>query len=403
MITIEYSLNIFMGRIIFEVASVVSVDLTSNEIADMTTSEVVDSFNVDASDVTTDVDYLSTGSVEISVDDETTEIDIIAAMTSTLAEVLDIHSRDVTIVSVDLESGEVLYEIASETYEVADIIQNQMNSLSTSTLANVIETILPTAQIEAINVDDDIKVDVTIIVDGSESDNIGQANRNVEQILGDQGFDVSTDVSIVTAAPSALPTFTTLTPSPAPSMTGIIVTITLTTSDEILDSASVSSLAQELAQDYGVNVEDVIIEPTYTVSGSIEVDDLPEDISEQELQNILEDSIAGALGVYSRNIEITIDDSLNEVTYVLSSNDDTVAVDIHNMISSDTFLDDLNDEVSSLLPSITISSIDTDEQIEMELTVTIDASESTIDVEEMNAHVTSSFEDQGFSAEFESN
>eukprot|EP00493_Phyllostaurus_siculus_P022562 UN22896 len=149
-------------------------------------------------------------------------------MTSTLAEVLDTHPQDVTIVSVNLETGEIVYEISSETYEDANVMQNQLNTIQPEDMEDIIEQILPTSQIEEITVNDDIEIDVTIVVDGSESDNIGQAKRDVEQILDDQGFEVSIDVAIVTAAPSVSPTFTTLIPSPAPSITGIVVTLTLT-------------------------------------------------------------------------------------------------------------------------------------------------------------------------------
>jgi hypothetical protein len=260
---------------------------------------------------------------------------------------------------------------------------------------------LPAVQIEDFIVNDDIEVDINIVIDGSESNNIGQAKRDVEQILREQGFDVSTEVAIVTPAPSVSPTFTTLMPSPAPSITGLVVTLTLSTSDEIIDSAGVSSLAQQLAADYGVDVEDVTIEPTYSVSGSIEINDVSRDISDEEFEQILKDSIADALDVHSRDVKIAIDKNTREVTYVVSSNDEEVASNIQETIRSSSFLNDLNDEISSVLPSTAISSIDADDEIEVELIVTIDASESTTDVEEVNAEVVSSMEDRGFFAESE--
>lgn len=380
----------------------VTADLTSEQV-DEITSQVFDSFNVNNSDASANIDYVSTGSVQISIDDKTSETEVIDAMISTLAEVLDIHPQDVTITSVDLETGEVIYEIASETYEETDFIKNQLDTIQIEDMEDIIEDILPTAQLTQIAVNEDIEVDITIIVDGSESENIGQAKRDVEQILGNQGFGVSTDVAIVTPAPSVTPTFTTKIPSPAPSITGIVVTFTLTTSDEILDNDGVSSLTQELAEDYGVNSEDVMIEPKYVVSGSIEINDLPQDVSNEELQQTIEDSIAESLGIHSRNVEVTIDQNTGEVTYLISSNVDEVAANIQNAIESTTFLEDLNKEISSALPATTISSISVDDEIEMELTVTIDASESIIDIQQVNAEVVSFFEDQGFSAESESN
>ena len=97
----------------FEVTSVTSGELTSNEISEMTAA-VVDSFDVDASDVNTEVAYVSTGSLEINVDVETSEDEVIDAVTTSLSDLLGVHPSDVTIVSVDLASGEVIYEIASE-------------------------------------------------------------------------------------------------------------------------------------------------------------------------------------------------------------------------------------------------------------------------------------------------
>ena len=44
-----------------------------------------------------------------------------------------------------------------------------------------------------------------------------------------------------------------------------------------------------------------------------------------------------------------------------------------------------------------------DEEIEMELIVTVDATESSVDLEETNADVVADFESQGVSAESESN
>ena len=121
--------------LIFKVTSVVTADLTNDQIEEMT-SEVIDSFNVNASDVTTDIGYISTGSMQISFDDETTETEIINAMTSTLAEVLDTHPQDVTIVSINLETGKVVYEISSETYEDANVMQNQLNTIQRKSLAD---------------------------------------------------------------------------------------------------------------------------------------------------------------------------------------------------------------------------------------------------------------------------
>eukprot|EP00493_Phyllostaurus_siculus_P011908 UN12078 len=71
------------------------------------TAEVIDSFGVTDDDVTTEVDYVASGSIVISIGDETSEDEIADAIIASITDLVDVHPRDVTIVSVDLETGEV--------------------------------------------------------------------------------------------------------------------------------------------------------------------------------------------------------------------------------------------------------------------------------------------------------
>ena len=376
-------------------------EISSDEITDMTTA-VIDSFDVSSTDVTADVDYVTSGSLQISVDDDTSESEVLDAVASSLAELLNVHPRDVEVLSVDLDSGEVLYEISAESYDDATSIQSALDSLRPEEIQDVVRHELPSADVENVNVDSDIAVDVTIVVDGSEAGSIGEAKRDVETILNNQGYAVVTDVAIVTSDPTLSPTFTTLVPSPAPSITGIVVSLTLSTADEVFTADEVSSLGSQLAADYGVDVDDVTIEPTYTVTGSIDVDDIPEDVSESELEAVLEQSIADTLGVHSKDVTVTVDPSTGEVTYAVTSDSDVTATSIQETLESPVFEDALTEEITTAIPTATVSSVTSNDEIEMELAVTIDASESTTDVEEANAQFVAEFENQGFSAESES-
>ena len=118
-----------------EVTSVTSEELTPEEISEITTV-VTNSFEVDTTDVNTEVAYVSSGSLKIKVDPETSEDEVVDAVATTLAELLDIHLSDVTIVSVDLDNGEVSYEIASDNYEDAFSIQANLDSLHFSEIEN---------------------------------------------------------------------------------------------------------------------------------------------------------------------------------------------------------------------------------------------------------------------------
>ena len=198
------------------------------------------------------------------------------------------------------------------------------------------------------------------------------------------------------------PTFTTKVPSPAPSVTGIVVTLTLSSTTNILNATEVAVLEAELAAEYGVDSNDVTVEASYTVSGSIDVENIPDDVTDVQLEEILEQSIADALGVHSKDVDVTVDPTTGEVTYTVTSSDDVAATDIQNALESDTFLNDLNNEIVEDIPTATVATVSADEEIEMELVVVIDATESTVDIEETNRQITAEFENQGVSADSES-
>lgn len=380
--------------------SVTSEELTPEEISEITTA-VTNSFEVDTNEVNAEVAYISTGSLEITVDVETSEDEFIDAVAATLAELLDIHPRDVTITSVNLENGEIEFEVASEMYDDASTIQSNLDLLQPDQIEDEIQTAIPSAQVVNVVANDEISADVTIIVDGSNGGNINDAKVAVTDILNEQGFDVNIDVAIVTAKPTASPTFTTMIPSAMPSITGIVVTLTLTT-DEVIDIIAIEALEEQIAIDYGVNMDDVTVDTTYSVTGTIEVDDVPDDMSVAELQEVFKQSIADVLDVHTRDVEISIDSVTGEVMYIVSNEDDTDLINIQNALESPSFANALEDEISHTLPMATISRIQTNDEIQTELIVTVDATESTANIEEANDQVVASLENDGFSAESQS-
>lgn len=385
-----------------EVTSVVTSGLTEEEITNLTNT-VLEAFNTSESDVNTEVNYVATGTMDLTVPEGTTEDEVAVAVTSTLAELLNVHPKDITITSVNVESGEVEYEIVTDNYNNTATIQSTLDSFTNDIIEDEIQQMIPTAEVNKNEVEDDVEMDVTITVDGSEAGNIVEANNAVTDAFNNQGFEVETDVAIITAAPSLTPTFTTLVPSPAPSITGIVVSITLTSSSNLLNSSQVDSLEEQLAIDYGVNLDDVIIDATYTVSGSIDIDNIPTDVSNEELEEILEQSIADVLGVHSKNVDIIVDPTSGEVTYTVTTNDDVTAANIQDNLETASFLENLNDEIVDDIPSATVGTMTVEDEIEMQLDVTIDASETNVDLTDANAALVEEFENQGFVADADSN
>ena len=162
----------------------------------------------------------------------------------------------------------------------------------------------------------------------------------------------------------------------------------------ILNATEIAALEGTLANEYGVDMDDVVIEATYTVTGSVDFDDLPEDVSIAELEDILQENIADALGVHAKHVNVAVTPT-GEITYVVTSSGDVSASNIQDIMGSTSFLENLNDEMSEDIPDVHVGSVSVNEEIEMVLIVTVDASESTMDIEEVNEQIIEEFENQG--------
>lgn len=68
-------------------------------------------------------------------------------------------------------------------------------------------------------------------------------------------------------------------------------------------------------------------------------------------------------------------------------------------MESDSFL---NDEIAEDIPTANIASVSAEDEIEMDIVVTIDATDSTADIAETNDQLISDFENAGFDADEES-
>ena len=188
---------------------------------------------------------------------------------------------------------------------------------------------LPGVSVVTINVAEAIVADVTVVVDGSEAqENIGAANTEIIGVLESNGFAVETAVAIVTSAPSVSPTFTTKLPTASPSVTGIVVTLSLSKAGEVMTEEELISLTEDLAQTYGVSVDDVDVTPTYVVSGSMQLDSIPEDVTTEELESALEQSLADSLGLHPKDIDVSVDPVTGEVVYTVTVDDSDIALSL---------------------------------------------------------------------------
>ena len=108
-------------------------------------------------------------------------------------------------------------------------------------------------------------------------------------------------------------------PSRIPSITGLVITIDATrVVVEDLSPNEVEELTNLAVDAFNVALEDVTTDVTYTTSGSMTLL-IPDDISEDEIVNAIESSLAEALGVHPHQIAVDVNMETGEVEYTVTS------------------------------------------------------------------------------------
>ena len=383
------------------VSNEVTEPLSTAEI-DEIIQQVYDIYDVQDEDVTHEVEYKVTATLDLEIPEGVSQEDVEEAVVNSIAEELGVHPKDVTILSVDMETGEVKYEISSDNYVDAETVQEKLNNLNTENVEQNIQEEVPGITVEENKVEPEIEVDITLVVDGSEVENIQTSNDEFENKMEEEGFTTETTVAIVTSLPTMSPIIVTDIPTAAPSITGLVVSISLSQPNKVMNTAELNALREEIASDYAVNPEDVVIEPSYTLTGTMEIEipDL-EDLSEEELTKIeetLEQSIADTLGLHPKDIHVTIDPETGKVEYTISVEDIAVAEETQDAIQSPEFVNNLNSEIEESNPEleITVEKAEVEGEIVMEINVTVNASASDKDLALVHEELIEKLEEDGF-------
>ena len=100
-------------------------------------------------------------------------------------------------------------------------------------------------------------------------------------------------------------------------MTITTATTTAITTSEI-DPAVIDNYANDLAEFYGVNSDDVTIATKYEATGTMQVT-IPDDASEEEIANAITSSIAETLGVHHDEVEVIVNMETGELEFTISS------------------------------------------------------------------------------------
>ena len=202
-----------------------------------------------------------------------------------------------------------------------------------------------------------------------------------------------------TLAPSLIPT--TSLPTAAPSITGSVAIIELSKPvTESLSETEVNDIQSQAADAYGVDAEDITVEVVYQTTGTLDID-VTGDVSEEELEEALEEEIAALLGVHEGNVNVNITDGV--AYYTITSDSAETASDVQDTLNQAETTSTLDEAIEDEFPTVEVSSVNVDEDVTAEVIVTVDTSSAENNLNNAAENLEESFEDQGYTADAESN
>ena len=167
-------------------ASVATDDISASEINDYTSS-VAEFYGVDPSDVETTVDYVASGTLDITIPTDVSEEDAIEALQDSISDVLGVHSSDV-VVTID-DDGIVSYSVTGGSHAEAEAIQNAAaeSDFASQVTDDLVES-GSTVTVESSTSNEDIEVVVSATVDTTDATGIVDPESAVANMSDTYGF-----------------------------------------------------------------------------------------------------------------------------------------------------------------------------------------------------------------------
>ena len=120
--TIPSSLPTITGEIAsVSISGTITEEFSKEDISSIS-SQVADIYGVDESDIDLAVDYVSSGTLNVTIPEDVSEEDAITDLEESISDVLGVHSSDV-VVTIG-EDGTVTYSVSGSSYENAVAILN---------------------------------------------------------------------------------------------------------------------------------------------------------------------------------------------------------------------------------------------------------------------------------------
>ena len=179
---------------IIELSTTVTGSIPTAELGDLQ-QQSADAYGVDPEDVTVEVVYRTTGTIEVDISGDASIDELEESIEEEMATLLGVHEGSVEV-TID-ENGIATYTITSDSAESAEEA-NEILSQPTSqfVLDDAISNKFD-ASISSVNVEDDIIADIIVTVDSSRAENnLQDAAQTLEDTFQGQGYTASAESNL---------------------------------------------------------------------------------------------------------------------------------------------------------------------------------------------------------------
>ena len=168
----------------------VSSELETSDLKDITI-ELADIYGVDVSDIETTVDYIASGTLDVTIPDDLSEDEAVEVLRESISNVLGVHPKDV-VVTID-ENGEVDYSVSGANYDEVASVQMiaDQNDFATR-ITDELKEDGSLMSVESSTVNPDLEIMVSTTVDTTDATVKDDPAGSINELTEQYGFTDST-------------------------------------------------------------------------------------------------------------------------------------------------------------------------------------------------------------------
>ena len=168
----------------------VSSELETSDLKDITV-ELADIYGVDVSDIETTVDYIASGTLDVTIPDGLSEDEAVEVLRESISNVLGVHPKDV-VVTID-ENGAVDYSVSGANYDEVASVQMiaDQNDFATR-ITDELKEDGSLMSVESSTVNPDLEIMVSTTVDTTDATVKDDPAGSINELTEQYGFTDST-------------------------------------------------------------------------------------------------------------------------------------------------------------------------------------------------------------------